>query len=467
MRPPAPVRAPAPGSRLRLLSVLAAGGAGLALAALLLAPRPAPPGTLLVLVSSPSGGSIAATPLEVGGRRLTLAGAVPRAPGIRTVARLTLPAAGYALRVGGRPPVPPVAVRSGQVEPVLIAVDGGGVAAGGVYAGAEQVSLGLQELGGRLRRLDDFRLLDQDGRLLDRAALAGRDTVVAAFHTDCRETCPLYTGLLLQLRRSAPEVRLVEISTDPARDDPAALAAYRGRVGADWTLATGDPSELGRFWAQFGVPLAVGDTHTSVLALIDRHGYIRAAYSGVPDLGGRLPDALSSGLSPAGRALLSGHGEGWGAPQVLDSLRAISGRSEPLPGGSPAPDFSLPGLDGHPITLAGLRGRPLVLNFWYSSCPPCRQEMPLLQRTADANPAVALVLVDHLEEAGPASSFAASLRVTAPIGLDRDGAVTAAYRVAGFPTTVFIRADGTEEGRFPGALSAQVLSAHIAAIAGG
>jgi cytochrome oxidase Cu insertion factor (SCO1/SenC/PrrC family) len=307
---------------------------------------------------------------------------------------------------------------------------------------------------------------DQDGQPLDRSALLGRDTVIAAFHTTCHETCPLYTGLLFQIRRSSPGVRLVEVTTDPATDVPATLATYRSAIGADWTFATGQADDLAEFWGPLGVSLATGDTHSSGLVLVDRHGYIRAGFTGVPDVGGRLPGQLDGQLDAAGQSLLAGHGEGWGAPQIVDSLRTLAAAGRSFEGQRP-PVFSLTSLEGQRLSLEEYAGRPVVVNFWWSGCPPCRQEMPLLQRTADSHGNVAVLLVDPVDGAGTARGFTSSVHVRAPVLLDDGGRVAAAFGVAYYPTTVFVRPDGTIASQYIGALTADALNAHLSTLAGG
>src|SRR5207237_6537732 len=141
-------------------------------------------------------------------------------------------------------------------------------------------------------------------------------------------------GLMFELRKAAPEARLVEVTTDPGTDTPAVLAAYRQRIGADWTFATGSPDAIASFWAPFGVQPATGDSHTSALVLVDAHGYIRTGYVGVPAVG-QLPAALNAQLDAPGRQLLAGHGEGWGAPQVLESLRTLAGSPSTTGGRAP------------------------------------------------------------------------------------------------------------------------------------
>jgi cytochrome oxidase Cu insertion factor (SCO1/SenC/PrrC family) len=434
--------------------------------ALLVVPRPSSPGTAVLVLASAGGDRLASVRVQVGDQAVAVAGPAPRAPGSRTAAQLSLPPGTYPVRIGAGAPAASLTVRSGQVEPLLLAVRDGRVVTGGVYAGGQNVNLGLQELSGRLTPVADFHLVDQGGRAFGRDALLGQDTVIAAFHTTCHETCPLYTGLMFQLRRSAPEVRLVEVTTDPVTDTPAALAGYRSSILADWTFATGQPDDVAEFWAPFGVQPATGDTHTSALALVDRYGFVRAAFTGVPDIGGRLPAPLEQQLDGAGRALLAGHGEGWGAPQVVDSLRTLAAAARSSPADR-APAFALPALDGSRLSLEELRGRPAIVNFWWSGCLPCREELPLLQRFADGHPGVALVLVDPVDGAAGARGFTATARVHAPVLLDSDGRVAAAYGVAAYPTTFFVRADGTVASRHPGPLSQELLTAHMANLTGG
>ncbi len=446
-----------------MLFLVALGIGVLATLVFLLTPRPVHPATVAVLLASSGGDRLDPVRVELtgtGGTAVTVGGVAPGAPDSRTAARLSLPPGAYRVTVGGSAVPAALSLRPDATEVLLLAVGQGRVVPGGIYAGVQNVNLGLQELSGRLAPLFDFHLVDQDGRPLDRTALLGRDTVIAAFHTTCHETCPLYTGLLLQLRRSAPDVRLVEVTTDPATDTPAALAAYRTVVGADWTFATGQADDLAEFWAPFGVALATGDTHASALALVDRYGFIRAAYTGVPDVGGRVPAALDQQLDAAGRRLLAGHGEGWGAPQVVDSLRTLAAAARTSIGGQ-APAFTLDALDGRRVALEQLRGRPVILSFWWAGCPPCRQELPLLQRYADAHAGVTLLLVDPLDGVDTARSFTEAVRVRATVLLDRDGRVAAAYHVAAYPTTFFLGADGGIVSAYPGELSQGILDAHL------
>lgn len=426
-------------------------------------------GTLVVIGAGRSPGSLPATSIQLHGSAGwaalgTVTGVVPAAPAQRTLIALPVAVGAYdAVRLGNEQASMPVVVNAGQVEPILLGIDSGHLIAGAAYAGNDQVNLGLGELSGRFVPMPAFSLEDQLGHTLDNSTTAGKDLVIAAFHTTCHETCPLYTALFFQLQKNLPpDVQLVEVTTDPATDTPAALDTYGRGIGAGWTFGTGSNNALAAFWKPFGVALATGDSHVSTLALVDRHGYVRLVYRGVPDVGNDIQPSLVTTLSAAGLEELASHGDGWGAPAVLQSLLTISGPEQVAqnPGGR-APNFSLTSTDAHKVTLADLAGRPLVINFWASYCPPCRAEMPLLQRQVGSLSTVGLVLIDEGDTSQRARDFLSSVGIQQSALLDSDLSVGRAYGVLPLPTTVFVRADGSIAGRRVGQLDDRVLASWL------
>jgi len=122
-------------------------------------------------------------------------------------------------------------------------------------------------------------------------------------------------------------------------------------------------------------------------------------------------------------------------------------------------------LRGGKVGLDDFSGKPLVLNFWATSCAPCRQELPLLQREV-SRAKVQLLLVDERDSESAARAFLGKLEVNSPVASDPDGAVGRLYGVSVLPVTVFIRADGTIEGKYLGQTDAAVLADHLAALTG-
>ena len=112
--------------------------------------------------------------------------------------------------------------------------------------------------------------------------------------------------------------------------------------------------------------------------------------------------------------------------------------------GDAAPDITATDLDGRPVALSSLRGRPVIVNFWASWCVPCRQEMPLLrdELAKHAPEGLAIVGVLFRDEADPAREFARSFSVTWPSALDPDGSIARAYRVVAPPQSYFIDRTG-------------------------
>ena len=448
------------------LTFLLAGGPG----------RPAPAGTLLVLASGAQATQVATpAPVQIvaAGQAFeaaSLQGAIPAAPQYRQLAERRLAAGRYdGIRVAGRDVGAPFEVEAGTVVPLLLAVGDAGLLPGGAYAGVDNVNLGLSELGGKLAPMPDFKLIDQGGGALTRESLLGAPTVIGSFHTNCRETCPLYTALFLQLRQKAgASVRLLEVTTDPTVDRPEVLTAYARTVGADWTFATGAPRDVAAFWEHFDLTLSTGDTHGDRLLVVDRWGYVRVAYGGAPDVGGTLPPALLAQLDAAGYDKLNSHGAGWDAQQVVDTLRSLNGfTARSTAGGGRAPDFEVAGFDGRLLRLSQFAGRPVVLNFYASWCLPCQKELPLLESYARRFPGVQFLLMDYRDDPGLGHELLDRSGVRTPLaGNDFEGRVGALFGVLGMPVTVFIRADGTVEGTVRAQLDEATLAGHVAAVGG-
>jgi thiol-disulfide isomerase/thioredoxin len=115
----------------------------------------------------------------------------------------------------------------------------------------------------------------------------------------------------------------------------------------------------------------------------------------------------------------------------------------PLPRTSfAAPNFTLSATDGTLYTLQDLRGKPVIINLWASWCPPCRAEMPALERVYQDYQADGLVILaintTHQDELQTALDFASSLNLTFPILLDQDGEVSSLYQLQAMPTTFFV-----------------------------
>jgi thiol-disulfide isomerase/thioredoxin len=111
--------------------------------------------------------------------------------------------------------------------------------------------------------------------------------------------------------------------------------------------------------------------------------------------------------------------------------------------GAPAPDFEWIGPDGRTLRLSSYRGKVVVVNFWATWCPPCREELPALQRVAASEPDVVVLEVDLMEPGDKSRSFLESLGLDRlqPV-LDSDGATTRRYGVLILPSTFFVDAGG-------------------------
>lgn len=105
-----------------------------------------------------------------------------------------------------------------------------------------------------------------------------------------------------------------------------------------------------------------------------------------------------------------------------------------------APDFAANTLDGKPIQLSQLRGKPVVLYFFASWCPACKVTSPSIDRFAVSHPEVAVVGI-AAESAQDATAFLAEHPRQFPVVAETQ-AMDAAYRVRSLPTTVVVDGEG-------------------------
>ena len=111
-----------------------------------------------------------------------------------------------------------------------------------------------------------------------------------------------------------------------------------------------------------------------------------------------------------------------------------------------AADFQLPDMDGEMHALSDYRGKVVMLNFWATWCPPCRREMPSMQRLYDKyrDRGLVVVAVNQWEDPDLVFEFTGrlSLEPTFPILFDRESRIAEEYAVKGLPTTYLLDKQG-------------------------
>jgi cytochrome c biogenesis protein CcmG/thiol:disulfide interchange protein DsbE len=123
----------------------------------------------------------------------------------------------------------------------------------------------------------------------------------------------------------------------------------------------------------------------------------------------------------------------------------LSHQEHAPPVGSVAPVFTLSRLDGTgKVSLASLRGRPVVLNFWASWCKPCKSEAAVLQRewARYRGRGVEFLGVDYHDLASDARRFVSAHALTFPMLADGSGRVTSSYGISQVPETYVLNRHG-------------------------
>jgi len=123
---------------------------------------------------------------------------------------------------------------------------------------------------------------------------------------------------------------------------------------------------------------------------------------------------------------------------------ALYQRSQSTPTEGPAPEFSITTFEGEQMTLKGLRGKAVVVNFWASYCEPCKEEAPMLEQVwrdyKDRGVVFIGINTDDIE--GDALAYLDQYDITYYNAPDTGGHIEDDYRITGIPETFIINTKG-------------------------
>lgn len=129
----------------------------------------------------------------------------------------------------------------------------------------------------------------------------------------------------------------------------------------------------------------------------------------------------------------------------------------------PAPDFTITGFDGRAVTLSKLRGQVVIVNFWASWCPPCREEAAYLEETwrKYEGKGVVFIGVDWVDTEKEALAYIDEFDITYLNGPDIGTRAAQAYNIQGVPETFFVAKNGELRGVHIGPLQSPQLDEKI------
>jgi len=134
--------------------------------------------------------------------------------------------------------------------------------------------------------------------------------------------------------------------------------------------------------------------------------------------------------------------------------------------GRQAPDFRLESLDGRQVSLADYAGQVVLLNFWATWCPPCKDEIPAIERVYEAHRDEGFMVlgINEGEALAVVQVFASEIGITYPVLIDKRGNVAAKYRRRGLPLTLIVDRDGVIQVRHEGYLTAGQLDKYLSGL---
>jgi len=136
----------------------------------------------------------------------------------------------------------------------------------------------------------------------------------------------------------------------------------------------------------------------------------------------------------------------WTGSGASTAAVSLPSQLSPIAAKPSAPDFTLPRYEGGPVTLSNLHGKVVVLNFWATWCPPCREEMPSMQTLWESlqGEDFELIAVNVGEDEDLVFAFRNEISKSLgfPILLDNNSEAAGRYPIRGLPTTYILDKQG-------------------------
>ncbi|MDE0744304.1 MAG: TlpA disulfide reductase family protein [SAR202 cluster bacterium] len=150
----------------------------------------------------------------------------------------------------------------------------------------------------------------------------------------------------------------------------------------------------------------------------------------------------------------------------LSNRTSVTGRSGEQLIGEKSPEFLAAAIDGDPVSLSNYLGSPIVLNFWASWCPPCRDETPHFEKMwrLYRQKGVVLLGINVQDTVADADRYIKEFDVTFTNAIDKDGKIMVDYGVTGLPVTFFINREGIIIGRWVGSIGESNLKSRVEAL---
>jgi cytochrome oxidase Cu insertion factor (SCO1/SenC/PrrC family)/peroxiredoxin len=319
-----------------------------------------------------------------------------------------------------------------------------------------------------VRAAPAINLVDQYGRPTTLAQFRGKVVIWSINDDRCTDLCALFAQTVVAADRdlgpAASDVVFLSVNANPYYTAPSDVRSWSVTNAVEdlsnWVYVTGSADQLQKTWSDYQAtvvpdPKTRTVSHDAMVYFIDPSGQTRSF--GYFDQGaistafyGHTMAQMADDLLPAAEQVKVG------GPAVENPVTAGATI------GDRAPTFDLARLDSpvRPGRLTELDRKPLVLNFWSSTCTICTSEMPALEKVQqDYKNQVNVAGIDVADPRSSAAAFARRLGVTYPLLGDPDGATAAAYRVSALPVTFVIGTDGAILARHDGDLTTSELEA--------